>query len=155
MINYRLLFLVILLIIGCAVVGKTRLELDTDLARSLPTGERVIADALEIFNHHPIHDQIAVDLAIKADDQDTLVEGGVFLEQKMQESGLFAQVGTNALGELIPRLAVHAARNLPLLFSREELAAIAPQLEPERIKERLRKLHDDLGSLEGVGRFIW
>jgi predicted exporter/SAM-dependent methyltransferase len=152
MINYRLLFLVVLLIIGCAVVGKTRLALDTDLARSLPAGERVIADALEIFNHHPIHDQIAVDLAINADDQDTLVEGGVFLEQKMQESGLFAQVGTNAMGELIPRLAVHAAQNLPLLFSREELAAIAPQLEPERIKERLGKLHGDLGSLEGVGQ---
>lgn len=152
MINYRLLFLVVLLIIGCAVVGKTRLALDTDLARSLPAGERVIADALEIFNHHPIHDQIAVDLAINADDQETLVEGGVLLEQKMQESGLFAQVGTNAMGELIPRLAMHAARNLPLLFSREELAAIAPQLEPERIKERLGKLHEDLGSLEGVGQ---
>ncbi len=152
MINYRLLFLVILLIIGCAVVGKTRLELDTDLARSLPVGERVIADALEIFNHHPIHDQIAVDLAINSDNQETLVAGGVFLEEKMLESGLFAQVGTNALGELIPRLAVHAARNLPLLFSREELAAIAPQLEPERIKERLRRLHEDLGSLEGVGQ---
>lgn len=152
MINYRLLFLVILLVIGCAAVGKTRLDLDTDLARSLPTGERVIADALEIFNHHPIHDQIAVDLAINRDDQDALVEGGVFVEQKMQESGLFAQVGANAIGELIPRLALHAARNLPLLFSREELATIVPQLEPERIRERLGKLHDDLGSLEGVGQ---
>ena len=152
MINYRLLFLVVLLIIGCAVVGKTRLELDTDLARSLPAGERVIADALEIFNHHPIHDQIAVDLAINREDQDTLVEGGVFLEERMQESGLFAQVGTNAMGELIPRLAVHAAQNLPLLFSREELAAIAPLLEPQRITERLRKLHADLGSLEGIGQ---
>lgn len=152
MINYRLLFLVVLLIIGCAVVGKTRLELDTDLARSLPVGERVIADALEIFNHHPIHDQIAVDLAINREDQDTLVEAGVFLEQKMQESGLFAQVGTNAMGEIIPCLAVHAAQNLPLLFSREELETLAPLLEPERIKERLRKLHADLGSLEGVGQ---
>ncbi len=152
MINYRLLFVVTLLIIGCAVVGKMRLDIDTDLARSLPASERVIADALEIFNHHPIHDQVAVDITINRDDQDTLVECGVFLEQKMTESGLFAQVGANAMGELIPRLALHVARNLPLLFSSEDLQKIAPLLEPGQIKERVRKLHEDLGSLEGVGQ---
>ena len=151
MINYRLLFFVSLLIIGCTIVGKMRLDIDTDLARSLPVSERVIADALEIFNHHPIHDQVAVDIAINGEDQDTLVECGVFLEQKMKESGLFAQVGTNAMGELIPRLAVHVARNLPLLFSSEDLQKIAPLLDPGRIKERVRKLHEDLGSLEGLG----
>ena len=152
MINYRLLFFVSLLIVGCAVVGKMRLDIDTDLARSLPTSERVIADALEIFNHHPIHDQVAVDIAITSDDQDTLVECGIFLEEKMKESGLFAQVGTNAMGELIPRLALHVARNLPLLFSPEELQKIAPLLDPGRIKQRIHKLHGDLGSLEGVGQ---
>ena len=152
MINYRLLFIVSLLIIGCAWLGQMRLAIDTDMARSLPASERVIADALEIFNHHPIHDQVAVDIAINTDDQDALVECGVFLEQKMQESGLFAQVGTNAIGELIPRLALHVARNLPLLFSRDDLQKIAPLLAPERIKERIHKLHQDLGSLEGVGQ---
>lgn len=152
MINFRLLFLVLLLIIGCAVVGKMRLDIDTDMARSLPAGERVIADALEIFTHHPIHDQVAVDIAINGDDPNTLVECGVFLERKMTESGLFAQVGTNAMGELIPRLAFHVARNLPLLFSSEELLKIAPLLEPDRINERVRKLHGDLGTLEGVGQ---
>jgi predicted exporter/SAM-dependent methyltransferase len=152
MINYRLLFIVSLLIIGCAVLGKMRLTIDTDLARSLPASERVIADALEIFKHHPIHDQVAVDIAINGEDQDVLVECGVFLEEKMKESGLFAQVGTNAMGELIPRLALHVAGNLPLLFSGEELEKIAPLLESKRIKERLYKLHEELGSLEGVGQ---
>ena len=152
MINYRLLFFVSLLIIGCAWLGKMRLTIDTDLARSLPASERVIADALEIFNHHPIHDQVAVDIQINREDQDVLVECGVFLEQKMKESGLFAQVGTNAMGELIPRLALHVAGNLPLLFSGEELEKIAPLLESKRIKERLHKLHEELGSLEGVGQ---
>src|SRR5665648_863898 len=152
MINYRLLFFVSLLIICCAVVGKMRLDIDTDLARSLPASERVIADALEIFNHHPIHDQVAVDIKINGDDQDSLVEGAVFLEQMMKESGLFAQVGTNAMGELIPRLAVHVARNLPLLFSREELQKIVPLLEPDRINERLRRTHGELASLEGLGQ---
>ncbi len=152
MINYRLLFFVSLLIIGCTVVGKMRLDIDTDLARSLPASERVIADALEIFKHHPIHDQVAVDIQINGNDRDSLVEGAVFLEQKMKESGLFAQVGTNGMGELIPRLALHVAQNLPLLFSREELQKIAPLLEPDRIKERLRGIHGELASLEGVGQ---
>jgi predicted exporter/ubiquinone/menaquinone biosynthesis C-methylase UbiE len=152
MINYRLLFFVSLLIVGCAVVGKMRLDIDTDLARSLPASERVIADALEIFKHHPIHDQVAVDITVNGEDQDTLVECGVLLEQKMTDSGLFAQVGTNAVGELIPRLALHVARNLPLLFSSEDLQKIAPLLDTGRIKERVGKLHEDLGSLEGVGQ---
>jgi len=152
MINYRLLIFVSFLIVCCAVVGKMRLDIDTDLARSLPASERVIADALEIFNHHPIHDQVAVDITINRDDQDTLVECGVFLEQKMKESGLFAQVGANAMGELIPRLALHVARNLPLLFSSEDLQKIAPLLDAGRINERVRKLHEDLVSLEGVGQ---
>ncbi|MFA6284342.1 MAG: methyltransferase domain-containing protein [Desulfurivibrionaceae bacterium] len=152
MINYRLLFFVSLLIIGCAALGKMRLDIDTDLARSLPASERVIADALEIFNHHPIHDQVAVDIMLNRDDKDVLVEAGAFLEQKMTESGLFAQVGTNAMGELIPRLALHVAKNLPLLFSSDDLQKIAPLLDRERINGRLHKLHEDLGSLEGVGQ---
>lgn len=152
MLNYRLLFIVIVLTICCAFVGTQRLDIDTDVARLLPTSERVIADGLEIFAQHPIHDQVAVDITTTPDDQETLVECGVFLEQRMKESGLFAQVGTAAMGELLPRLAFHVARNLPLLFSPDDLQKIAPLLEAERINARLRKVHGDLGSLEGVGQ---
>jgi predicted exporter/SAM-dependent methyltransferase len=152
MINYRLLSLVSFLIICCAALGQMRLDIDTDLARSLPRNERFIADALDIFNHHPIHDQVAVDITLDRADQDILVECGVLLEEKMKGSGLFAQIGTNAMGELIPRLALHVARNLPLLFSEEDLQKIAPLLEPDRIKEKMRKLREDLSGLEGVGQ---
>lgn len=152
MLNYRLLSIVALLIICCAVVGNLRLDIDTDVARLLPTSERFIADGLEIFKHHPIHDQVAVDIMLNRDDQDTLVDCGVLLEQKMRESGLFAQVGTAAMGELIPRLAVHVAHNLPFLFSSDELQKIIPLLEPDRINERVDKLYADLGGLEGVGQ---
>ena len=152
MLNYRLLFIVSVLIIGCAALGKMRLDIDTDVTRALPTSERTIADALEIFNHHPIHDQVAVDITLNRDDQDILADCGILLEQKMKASGLFAQVGTDAMGELFPRLVFHVARNLPLLFSSEDLQKIAPLLEPDRINERITKLHEDLGGLEGVGQ---
>jgi predicted exporter/SAM-dependent methyltransferase len=152
MINYRLLSLVSFLIICCAALGQMRLDIDTDLARSLPRNERFITDALEIFNHHPIHDQVAVDITLNRADQDTLVECGILLEEKMKGSGLFAQIGTEVMGELIPRLALHVARNLPLLFSADDLQKIAPLLEPDRIKEKMRKLREDLSGLEGVGQ---
>jgi len=152
MLNLRLLFIVAVLIASCAALGLMRLAIDTDVVRSLPVGERVMVDAVEIFAKHPIHDQIAVDIMIDRDDPNALVECGAFLEEKMRDSGLFAQVGTAAMGELVPRLAFHAARNLPLLFSREELQNVAPLLAPERIDERVRALHEDLGSLEGIGQ---
>ena len=152
MMNYRLLLLTVVLIIGCAALGKMRLEIDTDVTRALPASEPVVADALDIFRHHPIQDQVAVDIMLNRDDQDALAACGTLLEQKMKASGLFAQVGTDAMGALFPRLVSQVARDLPLLFSGEELQQVAPLLEPARINERLTKLHEDLGGLEGIGQ---
>ncbi len=153
MINYRLLAIVSLLIFVFAALGIWRLDIDTDVVRSLPSGEKVISDALDVFEHHPVHDQIAVDVEVNGDDPDTLVKIGAFLEKKMKDSGLFAQVGIEAVGKLIPELAFHAARNLPLLFSQEELERkVAPLLDTDRIHQRLLKLYQDLSSMEGIGQ---
>ncbi len=153
MINYRLLAAVFLLAGLMTGIGLLRLDIDTDVVRSLPTGDKVVADALDIFVHHPIHDQIAVDITQEGDDPDTLVDIGAFLEKKMEESGLFAQVGTKSTGKLIPELALHVAENLPLLFSAKELQQkVAPLLGPEQIDNRLQKLYRELGSMEGIGQ---
>ncbi|MFT5699135.1 MAG: putative exporter/SAM-dependent methyltransferase [Desulforhopalus sp.] len=153
MINYRLLAAVSLLVFVLAAMGLLRLDIDTDVARSLPSGEKVVADGLDIFEHHPVHDQIAVDIMLASEDPDTLVEIGSLLEKKLLDSGLFAQVGTEAIGELIPQLAFHAARNLPMLFSKDELEQnIAPLLDEELIHKRLQKLYQDLSSMDGIGQ---
>lgn len=153
MINYRLLLIVSLLVSVLAGIGLLRLNVDTDVVRSLPTGDKVIADGLEIFAHHPIHDQIGIDVMINVDDPDSLVAVGAFLEKKMTDSGLFAQVGTAARSELLPDMAVYAARNLPLLFSAQELTQkVAPLLDAARIKSRIRNWHADLNSVEGIGQ---
>jgi predicted exporter len=152
MINYRLLAVVSVLVVVFATLGVLRLDIDTDVVRSLPSGEKVIADAVDVFEHHPVHDQIAVDIMLDGDDSDTLVEIGTLLEKKMEGSGLFAQVGTDDIGELIPELAFYAAKNLPLLFSQKELEQkIAPLLDEDRIHERLLKLYQDLSSMDGIG----
>ncbi len=153
MINFRLLSIVTVLVFAFAAIGLQRLEIDTDVVRSLPSGEKVIADAMTIFEHHPIHDQIAVDIMLDREDPDTLVEVSTFLQKKMADSGLFAQIGTDAITELIPDLAFYAAKNLPLLFSREELEQkVKPLLKPDLISKRLLKLYQDLGNLEGIGQ---
>jgi uncharacterized protein len=153
MINYRLLCCVSLFVAALTLLGFIRLDIDTDVVRSLPKGERLIADGLDIFEHHPIHDQIAVDIMLGSDDPDTLVEIGALLEKKMEASGLFAQVGIDATSALIPDLAIHAAQNLPLLFSLEELEEkVVPLLDADQINRRIHTLYQDLSSIEGIGQ---
>ena len=153
MINYRLLLVVSLLVAALAGIGLFRLTLDTDVVRSLPAGDKVIADGLEIFAHHPIHDQIAIDVMLDGKDPDTLVAVGAMLEKKLLDSGLFARVGTAAMGELLPDLALHVARNLPLLFSEHELVhQVAPLLTAKKITSRIERLYADLNSMEGIGQ---
>ncbi len=151
--NYRLLVVVALLVAVLAALGVLRLDIDTDVVRSLPSDDKVIADAIDVFEHHPLQDQIAVDVMIHDEDPDTLVDIGIFLEKKMVDSGLFAQVGTDAMGELIPQLALHVARNLPLLFSQQELAQkVVPLLETDLVHKRLQTMYQDLSSIEGIGQ---
>ncbi len=133
--------------------GLLRLDIDTDIVRSLPSGEKVVGDGLAIFEHHPIHDQVAVDIMIEKNDPDTLVEIGTFLEKRMKNSGLFTQVGTDSIGALIPDLALYASKNLPLLFTKEELEHnVAHLLEADHIDTRILNLYQNLSSMSGIGQ---
>ena len=154
MVNVRLLILVSLFCAGCAWIGLNRLEISTDVLQTLPAGEKVLADGLTIFKNHPIHDQIAVDVAVDRDDGiDLLVTAGDELTRRMRESGLFSRVGMGEIGERIPELAGHAAKALPFLFSAQELEGdVAPLLAPERIGQRIQQLRDDLTGLAGIGQ---
>ena len=50
--------------------------------------KRSLLMVLDIFEHHPVHDQIAVDIMLDGDDPDTLVKIGSQLEKNLQDSGL-------------------------------------------------------------------
>ncbi len=155
--NFRRLFLVLAVSAILALAGLLRLDIDTDVVHSLPSGDPVVADGLEIFAHHPIHDQIAVDLTLLPFDRALLIAAGDYLQQGMQKSGLFAQVGMDDVITLIPELAVHVVQTLPLLFSREQLEEqVAPRLQKEWISQHFQNLHQSLSGMEGIGlaRFI-
>ncbi|XCN74023.1 MAG: MMPL family transporter [Candidatus Electrothrix aestuarii] len=153
MINYKNLFVVSCVLIALTIFGLLRLQIDTDVVRSLPTQEKSIADGIQIFEQHPIHDQIAIDISLIKANPDRLVKIGKALEEKFEQSGFFAQVGTDSLGSLIPELALYAAKHLPLLFTEKELKdKVTPLLEPEQINQRLQKLYQELSGMEGIGQ---
>ncbi|MBV5318232.1 MAG: methyltransferase domain-containing protein [Desulfobulbaceae bacterium] len=152
-VNYPLLLVVGIVICGFAFLGLKRLHIDTDIIKTLPAHEQVITDALEIFQNHPIHDQVAVDIMIDRDAPDILVACSVFLQETMRASGLFTEVGLGNVGDLIPELAHQVVEQLPLLFSREELeTTIAPHLQGSAIRQRLHELMQGMSGLEGIGQ---
>jgi hypothetical protein len=123
------------------------------VTKSLPVHEQIIADALEIFHNHPIHDQVAVDILIDRDDQDILVDCSRFLQEKMKTSGLFAEIGMDKVVGLIPEVAQQVMQQLPYLFSREELDnMIAPRLQTAAIRQRLQDMIAGMTGLEGIGQ---
>ncbi|MDX9895118.1 MAG: MMPL family transporter [Desulfofustis sp.] len=153
MIRYRLLLLSLVATIVIGVAGFMRLDVETDIVRSLPAGEKLLADAADIFQHHPLHDQVAIDLALAEDNRDLLVACAEFLKAELERSGLFSSVGFSAYGRQLQALEAHAGRHLPLLFSAADLQEdIAPRLRPDRIDERFRQIRDQLATLEGIGR---
>ncbi|OQX09660.1 MAG: hypothetical protein BWK76_21925 [Desulfobulbaceae bacterium A2] len=153
MIRYRLLIAVLLLCAAMTGLGLYRLEFSSDVLRALPARQQVIADGLAIFQNHPMHEQVAVDVALDGDDPQRLRACGAALEDKMRDSALFARVGLGATGERLPELALYAVRSLPLLFSQQELEEhVTPRLTPEWIQQRLEQLYGELSRMEGIGQ---
>jgi len=151
--NLRLFILVLLFIVVSTVTAILRLQMDTDIVRSLPANSVVVSDALDIFANHPIHDQIAVDVTLSLDDLEILVECGHFIEDEFTASGIFREVGNGEIAALIPDLALHVVANLPLLFGKAELESeIAPRLDTDFITTRLKESVQKLSSLEGIGQ---
>lgn len=151
--RYVLLIASILLSLVLTYVAFLRVQIDTNIVRSMPIQDQVILDALEIFENHPIHDQIAVDLSLQPGSPDQLVTLATELEKKMGQSGLFAKVGNQELQLVMPELMGHVEKSLPLLFSAEELQQdIAPLLTSNAITERLDKLTKSLAELGGIGQ---
>lgn len=152
-VNFPLLLLVLALIGGAAALGLMRLDIETDVLKSLPTDERVITDALAIFEHHPVHDQVAVDLAIDRDDADILMHCAALAEERMQASGLFAAIGMGETGAMLPALTTHIVENLALLFTGEELErTVLPRLSEDAVRTRLQQTVEGMRGLEGIGQ---
>jgi|GEM_PF-190748 len=148
------LLLVVVAVFSCfAFFGIKRLNIDTDASKTLPRNDRIVADALDIFANHPIHDQVAVDIMINRDAPDILIACSKFLQEKMLQSGLFVEIGMGDMARLIPKVAEQVAHHLPFFFSKEELeTSVAQRLQKDAINQRLKDTVTGMASLEGIGQ---
>ncbi len=136
-----------------AGVALARIQVDTDVAGTLPGGDRVVADAMHLFDHHPVKDQIAVDIGLPRGDRARLVVLARQVEAALDASGLFARVGLARIQNHLPELVHHVDRHLPLLLSARDLEEeVAPHLERDRIARRLDALRTSLQGIEGIGQ---
>jgi len=134
-------------------IGLYRLRIDANVVELLPRKDPAIADALYILKHHPIQDQLFIDVGCSKKDPDLLVAAAARIEKKLKESGLFKTVGMEDTGRLVPELMSRIVDNLPVLFTKAELHnRIAPLLAPERIEKCLQEVQLALLNLDAIGQ---
>jgi uncharacterized protein len=148
------LLMITLGVIGALLIAAVQIaEIDTDITRFLPKDDPVIADAGLIFKHHPLQGQIAIDLGVSDPDPGMLIRNAQLVEQRLQASGLFNQVGMEALQALMPDLLRHVVAHLPVLFSAQDLQTqVLPRLSHELIQHRLTELQTRLLGLDAIGQ---
>jgi len=152
-INFRVLILILLIAAASFAIGLYRIEIDTDIVGSLPQDDPVVSDALSIFRNNQIQDQLIIDVSLEKDDPDVLIECGERIEKKLEQSGLFKNVGMKDIQNLMPDLASHILDNLPVLFTSEDLDnKIKPLLDPGKIQKKMADIQLKLLNLEGIGQ---
>ncbi len=151
--NFVLLLIVLFGSVVLFGIGWQRVTIDTDIVASLPRTDPVIADAVHIFRHHPIQDQLTIDIGIDADDPDLLVDCSRVVAQQLRASGLFKSVGMQDIQKHLPKLVGEVVHNLPVLFTQKELEdRILPALAPDRVVRALEQMQAGLFQLSGIGQ---
>jgi predicted exporter len=135
------------------LIAFQRITIDTDIVRSLPTQDPVIADAIHIFEKNPIKDRIAIDVGSPTADVNQLLTVAEMVETRLRQSGLFRQVGNRPMQAGLTDLAAQVIKHLPILFSAGELQRqVAPRLTDARIRQSLTRARNELVQMEGIGQ---
>lgn len=146
----------LLVLVALLVIGLNRVRIDTDIVSTLPVDDAVISDARSVLAHHPMRDQIAIQISQPHDDPDRLVKAAERVARGLQQSGLFEPLGPAGMADLIPELVQQVVTHLPVLFSAEELERrVAPLLNAEYVGHRLATHLERLQQLEGIGQARW
>jgi predicted exporter len=133
-------------------LALSRLTISADILNTLPSDEPVVADARYVLQHHPMQEQVVVDLTHPGGDRQALLQAATLVQRRMRDSGLFAGVGLDEVISRAPALLEYTSGRLPLLFSASELdSQVAPLLSAEKVQSRLAARLARLHGLEGVG----
>jgi hypothetical protein len=152
-VRWPLLMAVVAIVIAVFIYETTYLKIETDILKSLPANDPVLRDARAVIRHLPFQDRVVIDLTCLGGNRDVLVEGAVFIEKRLRESGLFREVGLGPMQSLFPELVDYVTDSLPVLFDEETLQKkVNPLLDPGRIRESLAESISRLQGLEGIGQ---
>ncbi len=148
------LIAVVAVILGAVLIYESYvLRIETDILKSIPLHDPVLADAHRVIRHLPVQSRLVVDVACPGGDRDALVAAGNEIEEGLRASGLFREVGAGRIEALFPELIARITDNLPLLFDAERLETqVAPRLEPERMRAILAEDLKTLQGMEGIGQ---
>ena len=148
--------LIILILAGTALVfaaALMRLKIDTDVVAGLPNDGGVLTDAVYIFKHHPLQNEIAIDIGMDRTDREGLVRAADQVEERLRQSGLFATVGMENLQQIVPQLVGHVLDHLPFLFSGSDLQEkIAPLLTLQAVEQKFQAMQESLAGLDAIGQ---
>lgn len=144
--------LAVFILATLAIIKLSNIQLQTDIVSTLPQGQPVIDEGSQVLAAHPYQNQIFIDLYLKQEDPDQLLQAAKLVEKELRKSGLFSRVGLDDMGRLFPELAQHVTDNLPVLFSARELQEdVAPLLQQDILQQRVHKNLSNLYTMQGTG----
>jgi hypothetical protein len=103
--------------------GVNRLRVNNDITAALPRDDKVVAAAKELLRHHPVLDNIFIQISISGgtENKDALVKAADLASAMLSESGLVRIVSSGGAAESYAILLETVTENMPLLFSEEDL----------------------------------
>ena len=139
--------------------GVNRLRVNNDITAALPRDDKVVAAAEEILRHHPVLDNIFVQISASGgnENKEALVKAADLASAMLSESGLVKVVSSGGAAESYVILIDTVTENLPLLLSEKDLRdKVGDLIQPGRVEsiveDGFRKLLD-LGSI-GQAQYV-
>ena len=152
-------YLVVLaMLAGTAAVfwwGVSRLRINNDITAALPADDKVVAAAREILSHHPVLDNIFIQISSSgaSESREALVQAADLASAMLSESGLVRMVSSGKAAEAYSALLDTVTENLPLLLSEKDLSdRVEDLLRPERVESLLQEALRNLLDLAGMGQ---
>ncbi len=154
--------LALALLAGVGVVfwwGVNRLTVNNDIVATLPRDDKVVLAAEEILRHHPVLDNIFIQISSPDGfaTREDLVKAADLASNMLAESGLARVLSGGSAADTFAILLGTVTDNLPFLLSESDLKArVEDLLQPGRVEvlleDGLAKLLD-LGSIGQAGYF--
>lgn len=155
LIRWKAVIAVAIVFAGLYLAGQRNLTIQTDIAAGMPRRDPVINEARDIITQYPVFDRVVIDVGLTTQRPDSalLVSAATYLQQGLNQSGIFKDVGLEDSEQAMPLLLSKVVSNLPFLFSRSQLeTSVLPLLSAGSVAAAIQRNMDNLQGLGGLGQ---